>query len=38
VEEGFDALLALDDLDDYVRETLASAVLRVKDLKSRQPA
>lgn len=38
VEEGFDALLALDDLDDYVRETLASAVLRVKDLKARQPA
>ena len=38
VEEGFDSLLALDDLDDYVRETLASAVLRVKDLKARQPA
>lgn len=37
VEEGFEALLALDGLDDYVRETLASAVLRVKDLKARQP-
>ena len=38
VEQGFEALLALDNLDDYVRETLASAVLRVKDLKARQPA
>ena len=38
VEQGFGALLALDNLDDYVRETLASAVLRVKDLKARQPA
>ena len=38
VEDGFEALLALDNLDDYVRETLASAVLRVKDLKARQPA
>ena len=38
VEEGFEDLLALDNLDDYVRETLASAVLRLKDLKARQPA
>ena len=38
VEDGFEALLTLDNLDDYVRETLASAVLRVKDLKARQPA
>ena len=38
VEQGFEALLAIDNLDDYVRETLASAVLRVKDLKARQPA
>ena len=38
VEDGFEALLTLDNLDDYVRETLASAVLRVQDLKARQPA
>ena len=38
VEQGFEALLALDNLDAYVRETLSSAVLRAKDLKARQPA
>jgi bilin biosynthesis protein len=38
VEQGLEALMAVDNLDDYVRETLHSAILRVQDLKARQPA
>ena len=38
VEAGFEALLADEGTDSYVRETLTSALLRVKDLKARQPS
>ena len=36
VEEGFNALLREESLDSYVKETLGSAVMRLKDLQSRQ--
>ena len=38
VEQGLIALQAEEGLDDYVKETLTSAVLRVQDLKARQPS
>ena len=36
VEAGFNALLHEESLDSYVKETLTSAVMRLKDLKARQ--
>jgi len=33
VEEGFNALLNEETLDCYVKETLSSAVMRLKDLQ-----
>lgn len=38
VEQGFEELLADPSIDGYVRETLTSALLRVRDLKARQPS
>ena len=38
VEDGLEALLQRETLDQYVRETLTSALTRVKDLRARQPA
>ena len=38
VEDGLEALLQRETLDQYVRETLTSALTRVKDLRARQPS
>jgi bilin biosynthesis protein len=37
VEHGLQALLDNEDTDSYVRETVISALLRVQDIKARQP-
>jgi len=36
VEQGFNTLLNEEKLDSYVKETLNSAVMRVRDLRARQ--